>query len=303
MRMLLAVHVATERSRPEEEDESTMPLLGAHVSISGGVDKAPANGKALDCQAIQIFTRNQLQWRARSLSDLEISGFRKGVKECSLKAAVSHDSYLINLGSHEPVTLQKSLDAFADEIERCELLGIPFLVFHPGSHVGCGETAGLQRIVDSLNAVLSQKPQYTTQVLLENTAGQGSNLGYRFEHLAEILARTQYPDRLGVCLDTCHLFAAGYDLRTRPAYEETFRQFDAIVGLKRVKTFHLNDSKKGLGSRLDRHENIGKGQLGLDPFRMLLNDFRFSGLPMLLETPGGEEAYRRDLKTLRRLKP
>jgi deoxyribonuclease IV len=200
-------------------------------------------------------------------------------------------------------TLQKSLDAFADEIERCEQLGIPFLVFHPGSHVGAGEPAGLQRIADSLNAVLSQKPKHGTRVLLENTAGQGSNLGYRFEHLAEILARTNYPDRLGVCLDTCHLFAAGYDLRTLAACEATFREFDAIVGLGRVKAFHLNDSKKSLGSRVDRHENIGNGQLGLEPFRFLLNDARFAGIPMLLETPGGGEAYRTDLKTLRSLKP
>jgi deoxyribonuclease IV len=279
-----------------------MPLLGAHVSTSGGVDKAPVNGKSLGCEAIQVFTRNQMQWRARPLSELQIAGFREGLKECSIQTTVSHDSYLINLGSHEPVTLQKSLDAFADEIERCEQLGIPLLVFHPGSHVGAGEAAGLQRIVDSLNAVLNRKPKYRTQVLLENTAGQGSNLGYRFEHLGEILAKTENADRLGVCLDTCHLFASGYDLRTRSSYEATFEQFDAIVGLGRVKVFHLNDSKKSLGSRVDRHENIGKGQLGLEPFRFLLNDPRFAGLPMLLETPGGDEAYRIDLTTLRSLK-
>jgi deoxyribonuclease IV len=280
-----------------------MPLLGAHVSISGGVDKAPLNGIGLGCEAIQVFTRNQMQWRARPLCAPEIAAFREGLKECGIQATVSHDSYLINLGSHEPVTLQRSLKAFADEIERCEQLGIPFLVFHPGSHVGSGEAVGLQRIADSLNSVLAQKPKYKTQVLLENTAGQGSNLGYRFEHLAEILAKTETPDRLGVCLDTCHLFASGYDLRTRSTYEATFREFDAIVGLSRVKAFHLNDSKKILGSRVDRHENIGKGELGLEPFRFLLNDPRFAGLPMLLETPGGNEAYRIDLSTLRSLKP
>jgi deoxyribonuclease IV len=279
-----------------------MPLLGAHVSTSGGVDKAPGNGKSLGCEAIQVFTRNQMQWRARPLSDREIAAFREGLKECSIRAAVSHDSYLINLGSHEPVVLQKSLDAFADEIERCEQLGIPFLVFHPGSHVGSGEAAGLQRIAESLNAVLGLKPKHKTQVLLENTAGQGSNLGYRFEQLAEILEKTENPNRLGVCLDTCHLFAAGYDLRTLSTYEATFQEFDAIVGLERVKAFHLNDSKKGLGSRVDRHENIGKGELGLEPFRFLLNDPRFACLPMLLETPGGDEAYRIDLTTLRSLK-
>ena len=279
-----------------------MPLLGAHVSTSGGVDKAPANGKGLGCDAIQVFTRNQMQWRARPLSELEIAGFREGLKDCRIQTTVSHDSYLINLGSHEPVTLQKSLEAFADEIERCEQLGISFLVFHPGSHVGSGEAAGLQRIADSLNAVLGQKQKHRTQVLLENTAGQGSNLGYRFEQLADILAKTENPSRLGVCLDTCHLFASGYDLRTRSTYEATFEEFDAIVGLGRVKVFHLNDSKKSLGSRVDRHENIGKGELGLEPFRFLLNDPRFAGLPMLLETPGGDEAYRIDLTTLRSLK-
>ena len=280
-----------------------MPLLGAHVSTSGGVDKAPGNGKGLGCEAIQVFTRNQMQWRARALSPLEVANFCEGLKECNIRAVVSHDSYLINLGSHEPATLQKSLEAFADEIERCEQLGISYLVFHPGSHVGSGEAAGLQRIIDSLDAVLSLKPGNSTQVLLENTAGQGSNLGYRFEHLAEILGKTQYPHRLGVCLDTCHLFAAGYDLRTRSTYEAVFREFDTIVGLGRVKAFHLNDSKKGLGSHVDRHENIGKGELGLEPFRFLLNDPRFAALPMLLETPGGDEAYRQDLKTLRSLKP
>ena len=279
-----------------------MPLLGAHVSTSGGVDKAPLNGTSLGCEAIQVFTRNQMQWRARPLSEPEIVGFRQGLKECGIRVTVSHDSYLINLGSPEPVVLQKSLDAFADEIERCEQLGIPFLVFHPGSHVGCGETTGLRRIADSLNAVLGQKPKYKTQVLLENTAGQGSNLGYRFEHLAEILAKMETPNRLGVCLDTCHLFASGYDLRTLSTYEATFREFDAIVGLGRVKVFHLNDSKKSLSSRVDRHENIGKGELGLQPFRFLLNDPRFAGLPMLLETPGGDEAYRIDLALLRSLR-
>lgn len=280
-----------------------MPLLGAHVSTAGGVDNAPRNGKNLGCEAIQLFTRNQMQWQARPLSKQAIAAFRETVEECGIRAAVSHDSYLINLGSDDPVTLQRSLDAFADEIDRCEQLGISSLVFHPGSHVGAGEVAGLQRIADNLNRVLQRKPNYRTQLLLENTAGQGSNLGYRFEHLAEVLARSQYPERLGVCLDTCHLHAAGYDLRSRSTYEAVMRDFDVAVGLDRVKAFHLNDSKRGLGSRVDRHENIGKGELGLEPFRFLLNDPRFAEHPMLLETPGGDKAYRRDLKTLRRLKP
>ena len=197
--------------------------------------------------------------------------------------------------------LRKSLEAFADEMERCEQLGIPYLVFHPGSHVGTGEAAGLKRITESINRVLNQKNGYATQVLLETTAGQGSNLGYRFEQLASILAEIEATDRVGICVDTCHLFAAGYDFRTRSTYDLTFEQLHRVIGLKKIKAFHLNDSKKGLGSRIDRHENIGKGELGLDPFRFLLNDPRFAGLPMLLETPGGDEAYRRDLETLRSL--
>ncbi len=279
-----------------------MPLLGAHVSTSGGVDKAPGNGKDLGCEAIQVFTRNQMQWRARPCPQPEVADFREGLKECGIRQRFRTIPISSIWAALNQVTLQKSLEAFADEIERCEQLGIPFLVFHPGSHVGSGEAAGLQRIIDSLDSALSLKPSCETQVLLENTAGQGSNLGYRFEHLAEILGKTQYPDRLGVCLDTCHLFAAGYDLRTRSTYEAVFREFDAIVGLDRVKAFHLNDSKKSLGSRVDRHENIGKGELGLEPFRFLLNDPRLAALPMLLETPGGDEAYRQDLTTLRSLK-
>ncbi len=278
-----------------------MPL-GAHVSTSGGLHKAPENGRSLGCEAIQVFTRNQMQWRARSLSEQEITGFQRGLMGCGIQTAVSHDSYLINLGSPEPATLQKSLAAFAEELERCEKLGLPYLVLHPGAHVGSGEAAGLRRIAKSLNEVLSLKKAYTTQVLLETTAGQGSNLGYRFEQLAEILAMTEESGRLGICVDTCHLFAAGYDLRKRSVYEATFCELDSWVGLQRVKVFHLNDSKKGLGSRVDRHENIGKGELGLEPFRFLVNDSRFAGVPMLLETPGGNEAYRNDLETLRSLR-
>jgi deoxyribonuclease-4 len=220
---------------------------------------------------------------------------------CRIKVALAHDSYLINLGSPVAETLRKSLEAFADEMERCELLGIPYLVFHPGSHLGVGEAAGLQRVAASINRVLHQKKGAATQVLLETTAGQGTSLGYRFEQLAAILAEIEVEDRVGVCVDTCHLFAAGYDFRTRAAYDVTFHQLDQVIGLKRVKAFHLNDSKKTLGSRVDRHENIGKGELGLDPFRFLLNDPRFACLPMVLETPGGNDAYRRDLKTLKGL--
>jgi deoxyribonuclease-4 len=242
-----------------------------------------------------------MQWTARALSAKEIAEFRRGLLDYRIKMVVAHDSYLINLGSPNGEILKKSLGAFADEVERCEQLGIPYLVFHPGSHVGSGETAGLKRIAKSINEVLKRKKGYVTQVLLETTAGQGSNLGYRFEQLAEILAWVKDQRRVGICVDTCHIFAAGYDLRTGPAYEASIQELDEKIGLKRVRAFHLNDSKKGLGSRVDRHENIGKGELGLEPFRLLLNDLRFAAIPMLLETPGGDDAYRRDLKTLRSL--
>lgn len=276
-------------------------MLGAHVSTAGGVDKAPVNGRNLGCEAIQVFTRNQMQWRARVLTRKEVAAFQRERTDCQIKVVVSHDSYLINLGTHDNSTLKKSLVAFADEVERCEQLGIPFLVFHPGSHLGAGETTGIARIAESLNEVLRLKKGYATQLLLETTAGQGSNLGYRFEQLGAILAQVEEQDRVGVCVDTCHVFAAGYEVRTRTDYETTLQQFDEVIGLKKVKVFHLNDSKRELGSRVDRHENIGKGLLGLEPFRLLVNDVRFREIPKLLETPGGSEAYRRDLETLRSL--
>jgi len=222
------------------------------------MDKAAENGRNLDCRAIQVFTRNQMQWQARPLRRDEIDRFRSKIAEYCIGAVVSHDSYLINLGSPEDAVLEKSLHAFADEIDRCEQLGIRHLVFHPGSHIGSGESAGLRRITQSLNEVLSQSRSYATQVLVETTAGQGSNLGYRFEQLTEILTGVREKKRIGICVDTCHLFAAGYDLRTRKAYERTFRQLDEVVGLQQVKAFHLNDSKKGLGSRVDRPPTLAR---------------------------------------------
>ena len=216
--------------------------------------------------------------------------------------AVSHDSYLINLGSPERAKLIQSREAFWAEIERCEQLGILYLIFHPGSHVGSGEKAGLKMIANSVNDALSKKKGYKTQLLLETTAGQGTNLGYTFEQLAEILDFIKEKDRVGICVDSCHLFAAGYEIRTRKQYQATMKQLDELIGLKRVKAFHLNDSKAELGSRVDRHEHIGQGHLGLETFRLIVNDERFLGLPMVLETPGTEEDYRRDLQTLKKLR-
>lgn len=276
--------------------------LGAHVSVSGGLDQAPENGRRLGCDVIQIFTRNQRQWKSRPLSIAEVKSFRSAYRSCNLRVAVCHSSYLINLASPDEVILWRSREAFRDEFDRCNRLGISYLVFHPGSHLNTGEKAGLSRIAESLNWILSQRDYTATKLLIETTAGQGTNLGYKFEQLAEVLSLVKNSQRMGICLDTCHLFAAGYDLRTRIAFKGTMKELDEIVGLPMVKSIHLNDSLKELGSRVDRHVNIGKGQLGLEAFRLLINEEQFQNVPMVLETPGGEEGYRNDLAILRKLR-
>jgi deoxyribonuclease IV len=276
-------------------------LLGAHVSAAGGLHQAPLSGKRLGCSAIQIFTRNQRQWKAKTLTAAEIEGFRSAIQSCGLESIVSHDSYLINLASPDKINLQRSREAFQDEVDRCDLLGISCLIFHPGSHLGSGEKEGLRRVADSLNWILDHRSQSATKLLIETTAGQGTNLGYKFEHLAEILCQIKGSSRMGICLDTCHLFAAGYDLRMVSAYKRTMKQLEDIVGLAQVKAIHLNDSMNELGSRVDRHENIGRGRLGLGAFHLLVNEEQFRDVPMILETPGGEDGYRRDLATLRDL--
>jgi deoxyribonuclease-4 len=250
---------------------------------------------------MQIFTRNQRQWNAKPLTIAEIQAFQSAFQNCRLQLSVCHASYLINLASPDSKGNRRSRLAFRDEVDRCDQLRISYLVFHPGSHLQLGEKAGLSRIASSLNWVLGQRKQSSTILLVETTAGQGTTLGYRFDQLAEILKMIQVPGRVGICLDTCHLFAAGYDLRTHHAFTMTMKQLDAIVGLSYVKAIHLNDSVRELGSRVDRYENIGKGQLGLDTFRFFLNAEQFRNVPMLLETPGGEEGYRRDLAILRTL--
>jgi deoxyribonuclease-4 len=280
-------------------------LLGAHMSISGGLYKAFLRGKEVGCDTIQIFTKNSNQWKVKDLTEDEITKFKETQKETGINPVVVHDSYLINLGSPEKELLQKSREAFLVELIRCERLGIPYLVMHPGSHVGAGESEGLKQIIDSLNWVIEKAKGYHTKVLLENTAGQGTNLGYRFEHLAEILERVEEKPRFGVCMDTCHTFAAGYDIRTEEGYRKTLEDFDKIIGLNKIKTFHFNDSKKGLNSRVDRHENIGEGCLGLDAFRCFLRDERFKDIPKILETPKDKkneaESDRKNLNRLREL--
>jgi deoxyribonuclease-4 len=280
-----------------------MPYLGAHMSIAGGVDRALSRGQELGCEAVQIFTRSPNRWAARPLPAEEIVRFREEWQGSDIQCVFAHDSYLINLASPDSALWQRSVAAFHDEIERCQALGLPYLVTHAGAHRGSGEDAGLARVVEALDSVFQTTLGSSVLVLLEITAGQGSSLCYRFEHMAWILQHVQRPERVGVCVDTCHLFAAGYELRTEEGYGRTFRQLDATVGLGRVKAFHLNDSRRGLGSRVDRHAHIGEGQLGLEPFRLLLNDPRFQDHPMILETPKGPamDEDRHNLAVLRAL--
>ncbi len=278
-----------------------MPLLGAHVSISGGVYNAPKRGRDLDCDVIQIFSKNQMQWTAKPLSEKDTEKFKENIKKYDIKDVVIHTSYLINIGSPEEEKLKKSQNALLDEFIRAGQLGVPYVVLHPGSHMGKGEEVGLKIIADSINYLFELSKDSNVMLLLETTAGQGSNLGYRFEQLAYLIDKTENKDRIGVCLDTCHIFAAGYDIRTKDAYENTMSQFDEIIGLSNLKAIHLNDSKNDLGTKKDRHEHIGKGYIGLDGFRFIVNDKRLEGIPMILETPGGDKYYRENLKVLRSL--
>lgn len=262
-----------------------MPRLGAHLSISGGLPRAVDRAEASGCEALQIFTKSAGQWRARELPAEEIALFRRRVRQTRIRPVVAHNSYLINLAAADPVLRDRSIAALRDELDRAESLGLDALIMHPGSYTSGTEEGGLEMIGDGLAGILASRPDGRTRILLEHTAGQGTNLGHRFEHLARIIDRLGGSSRVGVCLDTCHLIAAGYDIRSEEGYRDTFRQFTKIVGLSRLKAFHLNDSKKPCGSRVDRHEHIGKGCLGLGTFRRLLNDPRFAKLPMLLETP------------------
>lgn len=265
-----------------------MPRFGAHMSVSGGLSKALVRGKKAGCQVIQIFTRNTSRWVSRPISSVEIDAFIKARYETGIEPVAAHDSYLINLASPHLEVREKSFHALLDEMERAVNLEIPYLVIHPGSHLGEGEKKGIKRISEALNRIHDRTPEVQTKILLETTAGQGTNLGYRFEHLAEIIDGTDAQKRLGVCLDTCHAFAAGYDFRTTRTYRELIRMFDRVIGLNRLHLFHINDSKKGLGSRVDRHEHLGLGYIGKRGFSLLLKDPAFDALPFLIETPKGK---------------
>ncbi len=278
-------------------------LLGAHESIAGGVEKALARGQKVGCDTVQIFVKSPNRWVSKPLAEKNITAFEQAVEETGIWPVFAHSLYLINLATPDDALWRKSLDALTDDLERCEALGLPGLVIHPGSHRGAGEAVGLARIVAALDEIHTRLPGYGVQVWLEITAGQGDHLGYTFEQLRAMIEGVQAPERLGVCFDTAHAFAAGYELRDRESYETTWSAFDAVLGLDRLRAIHLNDSKKGLGSRVDRHEHIGKGLLGLEPFRFLVNDERFRGLPMVLETDKGPDLAedRENLAVLRSL--
>ncbi len=262
-----------------------MKRVGAHVSTSGGVENAPLNAKAIDAKAFALFTKNQRQWKAKPLTSDNIDKFKENceVNGYLPEHILPHDSYLINLGHPEKEGLEKSRDAFLDEMQRCEQLGLKMLNFHPGSHLKkIEEDACLKRIAESINIALDKTKGVSA--IIENTAGQGTNMGFRFEHLATIIDNVEDKKRVGVCLDTCHTFTAGYDLRTKKTFEATMKEFDKVVGTKYLSGIHLNDSKPDLGARVDRHHSIGKGRLGVDTFRFIMNDKRFEEIPMVLET-------------------
>ncbi len=279
-----------------------MPLLGAHESVAGGLHLAFERIQEVSGDALQIFTRNQRQWNPSPVTEEEKKLFADAWQECSGMPVASHASYLVNLASGKPDLVKKSITAFADELKRCELLNIPLVVMHPGSHGGDGVDTGIARFIKNLDLAL-ELADNQVMVLLETTAGQGTGLGSRFEELAAIIDGSKYEDKIGVCVDTCHIFAAGYDIRSTTSYQESMAEFDRLVGIERIKFFHLNDSKKGLKCKVDRHEHIGQGEIGLEGFRNLLNDPRFADHPMTLETPKGKDLQedRDNLATLRSL--
>jgi len=278
-------------------------LLGAHMSIGGGVHTAIERGCSIKCTAIQMFVKNNMQWFARPLASEEIRTFLEHRQRGELLSIFAHANYLINLAATNPQFLENSIRALSEELTRADQLELPFLVLHPGAHLGAGEETGLDKIVDSINRVFRKIPRVKTKIALETTAGQGSCLGHRFEQIAYIIENFREPERLCVCLDTAHVFAAGYDIGSESGVKKTFREFDRVIGLKRLSAIHLNDSKTARGSRVDRHQHIGKGQIGLDAFRFIMRDRRFAKIPKVLETPKGKE-LREDvanLKTLRGL--
>lgn len=287
-----------------ERKGETGPLLGAHMSIAGGLDKAMVRGKDLTCNTIQIFTKNANQWKECNLGQDKISAFIKKREELNIQPVISHGSYLINLASPDEDIREKSMNAMLHELRRSEKLGIEYLVIHPGSHRGSGEKEGLQRIVNAIDQLLLRTDGYAITMTLETTAGQGTALGYTLKHLAYIMENVKDNSRMALCIDTCHVFAAGYDLRDEKNYEGFFNEVDKFIGMEHLKVIHLNDSKKNCGSRIDRHEELGKGMIGLGPFQRIMQDESLKHIPKILETPGIGTAKNRakDRNTLQLLR-
>ena len=272
-------------------------LIGVHCSISGGLFRAAEKGGELGCSAIQIFTKSSNQWKAKELTPEDIDKFKNSLRENQIRMVIAHTGYLINLASIDPVIHKSSLDSMRVELERAEALGIPFVVVHMGSHKEAGELIGIVQIVENLKILMKETEGFKTQIVLETSAGQGSGVGHDFNHFSEVLNRLGWPGNIGICIDTAHIFQAGYDISTKAGYEDVMNQFDEIVGLDYVRVFHLNDSKTKFGSRVDRHQHIGEGEIGKDAFRFLLNDNRFKNVPMILETPKGP-SLKEDMENL-----
>jgi deoxyribonuclease IV len=295
--------MARVTTKSQIDNRNSQILLGAHMSIRGGVSMAIERARSIRCTAMQMFVKNNMQWFARPLTSEEIRAFLNHVQRGELLSMFAHANYLINLAATNPQFHANSIRALAEELVRADQLELPFLVLHPGAHLGAGEEAGLKKIADSVDEVFRKIPKVKTKIALEITAGQGSCIGHRFEHLAQIIANVREPDRLRVCLDTAHLFAAGYDIGSESGVKKTFHQFDGAIGRNRLVAIHVNDSKTGFGSRVDRHEHIGKGRIGLDAFRFIMRSPRFNKIPKVLETPKGEDLAEdvMNLKTLRDL--
>jgi deoxyribonuclease IV len=270
-------------------ENELMAILGAHQSIAGGHHRAVERAYAHGCQCVQLFTKSTNQWASKSITKAGALQFRKTLSELGLSHPIAHDSYLINVASPDRGLWRKSVTALAAELRRAEILGIPYLVTHPGAYTSGTEQAGIMNVIRAIDEIHVRLGEIQARCLLETTAGQGTTLGWQFQQLAQILDGVKHPDRLGVCFDTCHVFAAGYAFSTPKQYRATMAEFDRTVGLERIKAFHLNDSRRPCGSRIDRHEHIGRGHLGLEPFRLLLSDRRFVDVPMYLETPKGQE--------------
>ncbi len=268
-----------------------MLRLGAHESIAGGIYRALDRAESVGCESVQLFVKSNRSWAVKPLTEEDVARFKARVEETGIHPVVGHTSYLLNLAAPDEDLWRRSLETLIVELERCEALGIPYLVLHPGSHMGLGEEEGLRRVARALGEVHAACPGFHASILLETTAGQGTNLGYTFEQLAWLLENTPQGDRLGVCVDTCHIFAAGYELRTPEGYAATMEALDRVIGLDRLRALHLNDSRHDLGSRKDRHEHIGKGFIGLEGFRSVVNDPRLKGLPGLLETPKSSDLH------------